>query len=97
MRLSLDLDHVTEEEAMLTAESVFIVLGVMPDVWETRKGFHIETEDIGLTFEESLSLRFILGDDLIRIKCDLERYKEGRAVDFLFETRRGRRRKPYKG
>jgi len=93
MRLSLDLDHVTEEEALLTAESVFVVLGVYPDVWETRKGFHIETEDIGLTVEESLSLRFLLGDDLIRIKCDLERYKEGRAVDFLFQTRRGRRRK----
>ena len=38
MRLSLDLDHYTEEEAMLTAETVFIVLGVHPDIWETRKG-----------------------------------------------------------
>jgi len=93
MRLSLDLDHVTEEEAMLTAESVYMVVGVQPDVWETRKGYHIETEDIGLTFKEQIALRFVLGDDLVRIKCDLERYKAGRATDFLFDTRRGRRRK----
>ena len=93
MRLSLDLDHYTEEEAMLTAETVFIVLGVHPDIWEPRKGYHLETEDIGLTFEEQISLRFVLGDDLVRIKCDLERYKAGRAVDFLFDTRRGRKRK----
>lgn len=93
MRLSLDLDHVTEEEAMLTAESVYMVIGVQPDVWETRKGFHLETDDIGLTFKEQIALRFVLGDDLVRIKRDLDRYKAGRATDFLFDVRRGRRRK----
>ena len=93
VRLSLDLDHVTYEEAMLTAESVYLVIGVHPDVWETRKGFHIETEDIGLTFKEQIALRFLLGDDLVRIKRDLDRWKEGKATDFLFHIRRGKRRK----
>ena len=93
MRLSLDLDYVTYEEAMLTAESVYVVIGVHPDVFETTKGYHIETEDIGLTFSEQISLRFILGDDLLRIKMDLDRWKDGKATDFLFNIRRGKRRK----
>ena len=28
MRLSLDLDHVSYEEALLTAESVYLVIGI---------------------------------------------------------------------
>jgi len=93
MRLSLDLDYVTEEEALLTAESVYVVIGVRPDVFQTSKGYHIETDDIGLTFNEQISLRFILGDDLLRIRRDLDRWKEDKATDFLFNTRRGKRRK----
>ena len=93
VRLSLDLDHVTYEEAMLTAESVYLVIGVHPDVFETSKGYHIETEDIGLTFKEQIGLRFLLGDDLVRIKMDLDRWKKGKATDFLFHIRRGKRRR----
>ena len=93
MRLSLDLDNVSYEEAMLTAESVYVVLGVEPDLWETRKGYHLETDDIGLTFKEHICLRFLFGDDIARIKHDLDRWKDDRAGDFLFDTRRGRKRK----
>ena len=91
MRLSLDLDAANAAEVLMLYD---VLKHELPNlrVYRTRNGYHIESDPSGLPFAFSLLLRYILGDDLRRVRHDCARWPH-RPVDFLFKIRRGVERK----
>ena len=94
MRLSLDLDKpVTEREARAAAAAVEYITGVAARLYRTASGgYHVETDEAGLSMVDHLALRRYLGDDPERIKRDVARITAREAWDFLFTTKRDTRR-----
>lgn len=91
-RVSLDLDRpTTQRDAERAAAFIERATGATPRIYRTASGgYHVETDHIdSLSVQNSLALRFILGDDPQRLRMDIQRIREGKAFDFLFSVRRG--------
>ena len=87
MRLSLDLDDANAADVLMLYD---VLKHELPKVrvYRTRNGYHLESDPSPLPFAFSLLLRYILGDDLRRVRHDCARWPY-RPVDFLFKIRRG--------
>lgn len=96
MRVSLDLDDVTEETARERKGALEAILEEECAIYRTGGGFHIESREGALSMGCSpayvFALRFMLGDDVKRLQTDIARHARGEAWDILFTTKNGLKR-----
>lgn len=94
MRLTLDIDGKDEKTRLKVAEIMRALRQQFErhdiEVYATKRGFHFIVYDTGLTFDQILELRNILGDDQNRIKLDRELFEKPKQV--LFTEKNGHQR-----
>jgi hypothetical protein len=79
MRVTLDLDSAGTEKFRRAFWTLYRETGRVPEVRVSAggRGFHLIVRDLPITFEESLRLRKLCGDDPQRIRFDEESWREG--------------------
>ena len=91
-RLTLDLDT-ADRWTVESAVDRLRVMGLEPQVYQTRNGFHVIArfpKDWKMhSFWELIQIRRDLGDDPKRIQHDIFRVGLGLPTDVLFQIRRG--------
>lgn len=94
MRLTLDIDgsdpetHSKALKLYDTLKAQFLRHDI--EMYKTKRGYHLVVYDTGLTYEQVLQLRELLGDDKNRIKLDTELFKKPKQV--LFTEKNGHQR-----
>jgi len=88
MRVTLDLDHVSELETLKTYLRMKRMGRVEAELSARRKGPHLIVSGLPITFQESIELRRWLGDDTARIDFDEYLY-EYKTKQVLF-TKKGK-------
>jgi hypothetical protein len=96
MRVTIDVDG-GELEALIKLLNLIHYTRMFPrakyELYRTRRGYHIVARDLPITFQESLLLRMMIGDDATRIALD--EIDDAKPKQVLFTWKRGRgRRKP---
>lgn len=94
MRLTLDIDGKDEKTRMKVRDIMWTLRQQFEkhdiEVYATERGYHFVVYDTGLSFEQVLELRNILGDDENRVKLDKELFKKPKQV--LFTEKNGHQR-----
>lgn len=70
MRVTIDYDSRNLFGLFLCISKGIFLLKKKPELWKTRKGFHLIWRGLKLSNDESLKLRYIIGDDRNRIELD---------------------------
>jgi hypothetical protein len=70
MRVTVDYDSRNIFRLLLCISKGIFLLKKTPELWKTRKGFHLIWRGLPLSSYESLKLRYIIGDDRNRIELD---------------------------
>jgi len=79
MRVTVDLDGPGVERFRRAFWTLYRETGKVPEVRVSSggKGFHLIVRGLPITFEESLRIRGLAGDDPMRMRFDRESWSEG--------------------
>jgi len=95
MRVTIDVDG-GELEALIKLLNLIHYTRMFPrakyEMYRTRRGYHIVARDLPITFQESLLLRMMVGDDVTRIALDEVDEAKPKQVLFTWKRDRGRRK-----
>jgi len=97
--LKLDWDSISKDAMRFRANMVFMELDILPVVYETNHGFHVEvglfhnSKFARLTEAQLFDLRRKFWDDSRRIDLDLKRRARGEPYDVLFEDKNDHQRR----
>jgi hypothetical protein len=95
MRVTIDVDG-GELEALIKLLNLMHYTRMFPrakyEMYRTRRGYHIVARDLPITFQESLLLRMMVGDDATRIALDEVDEAKPKQVLFTWKRDRGRRK-----
>ena len=93
--LKLDWDNISKEVMKYRAFIVFKELDILPIVYETNHGFHLEValfhnaKYSQINSAELFALRRKFWDDPLRVELDLKRKSRGEPYDVLFQDKNG--------
>jgi hypothetical protein len=80
MRITVDLDNVTEKKVRQIFRRCCKLINKTPEIYKTRKGYHLIVSGLPISFKQSLLLRRKLGDDFQRILFDIECNSKPRQI-----------------
>jgi len=95
MRVTIDVDG-GELDALIKLLNLIHYTSMFPrvkyELYKTRRGYHIVARDLPITFEQSLLIRMMVGDDQTRIMLDEADGAKPRQVLFTWKRGRGPRK-----
>ena len=89
MRATIDMDKPTRRKAMAVIAVLKLMGGQVFVRKSANRGIHLKAHGLRIPFGVSLLLRYLLGDDRMRIKFDICRTKKPKAI--LFTVKDGKR------